>query len=1718
MENKNKTFEYLNNSFVHLHCHSEYSNIRLLDSINKIKNMVEYVNQLGNRAMALTEHESVSSHVKFLNIVKELKSKEKIHKDFKPILGNEIYLVDKETMYQEMNELGKTQFYHFLILAKNNEGHEQIRKLSTRAWKQMFNYKGIERVPTFYSDIESIVNENKGHLIASSSCLGGMLPYLILNLLQEENEEKQEQIKDEIDNFINWCLDLFGEDFYIELQPSLQQEQIDFNVMAIKIAKAYGIKWIITTDAHYLTSKDREVHKAFLTSEEDSNGNREVDMFYSTTHFFTVDEIYENMKYLEAEDIEKGIINTKEIADKIVGYDFFTESIIPLRELPEKSEWYPVNQKILNKYPYIKELYEDVENQHTFLITQIFKGIEEREIKKEKLDDVLKRVNIECKEIIGASKVKHQPMGAYLVTMQKNVDTIWEEAESFVGPGRGSANGYIINYLLGITQVNPLEQGVEMPHWRFMSAERPDIFDVDIDYSSHKKDVVMDKIVKYYQSIGGDAIRVCTFGTETSKSAILTGCRGLHINNDVALYLSSLVPIERGKVWSIHDCFYGDPDNGRKAVTEFRNIVSEYADKNLLNIILGIEGLINKRSTHACFDKETLISTSDGLKRIIDVKIGDEVLTHKKRFKPVVDLIKTKTSTIYTLKTKASFPMEVTEDHPFYVRERTDIGRIKTFGQPKWKQVHELAIGKDYIGIPINNESIIPKNNTSLPFNNKDFWWIIGRYIGDGWTESYAREKSIKNRKINKWIENRIIICCSKVVETEKQEIIKHLNNLNFEYRVEEVRTTYKIHIKNKELYSYLQGFGRYAYGKYINQDVFNLPRDYISVFLEGYISADGNFHKGNNTYSLKTVSKKLAIGTMQLINKAYQRYANIIVLPSQTEYIEDREVESKEKYEVKFTMDTRKKEKSFYEDGYIWTRLSYLKKKIEYKSMYNLTVLDDNSYVAHGLGVHNCGVLIVNEDITKHNSVMRSPSGELISAYELHDSEQVSNLKYDFLNTKTESMLQLTMEMLIKNKKIEWQGSLRKTYNKYLHPDIIDFKSKEMWDILCKGELLSCFQFESSVGEQAIKLIQPQNLIDASNGNTVMRLMVDDGEQPLERFVRYKNNISEWYKDMKKFGLNENQIKIMEKHLLQDNGVCSSQERMMLLTMDESVAGFGVIESNKLRKGVAKKQQKLIDDAKIMFFEWGKKANAPQILLDYIWNEQIALQLGYSFSILHAVAYTIILIQQLNLVYYYPPIYWNTSVLMVESGAVDRETCENSEIETKERITNYGEIAKAIGKLQSKNINISLPYINKAEQGFLPNEEDNEIVFGFKGIMKINNETAQIIIRNRPYKSLIDFHERLVMIKREVTLKTGKTQMRSLVAEGQTIMLIKAGAFDKIENKPREQILESYLRLLYPSKQKLNSKDIAKIAELGIVPNELKDELRLYNFREYITSMDKIKDKQTKTITWYKIKDNDENTEHANSFFMEHFANDMQEDRDYKYDDEGFLLIALGTSRKGSFESIYKTKISQLNKWINTKECIETYVNIVFQNIKNENMQGNISSWEMESMNFYSKESGHELANINKEKYGIVDFISLPEEPNITGFTKYKGLQYPKFQLDRIIGTVLDRDKNKHSVTILTPSGVVTLKFYSGQFSFYDKTISKDNGVDEKGKTKKIILENGWFQRGNKLLVTGFRRGDIFKPKRYKNSIYQHAISKIIEVTDDNELILQNDRIQLVE
>ncbi len=155
--------------------------------------------------------------------------------------------------------------------------------------------------------MEKIISNNKGHLIGSTACLGGELANLILKLYEaqlENNEPLINSIKLKIHKFISWCIEIFTkENFYIEIQPSEMQEQIIFNKMAIHIAKAYGLKYIITTDTHYLKKEHRQVHAAYLNSKE---GDREVDDFYSSTYMMSTNELYDYLKdYLTLEEIKK---------------------------------------------------------------------------------------------------------------------------------------------------------------------------------------------------------------------------------------------------------------------------------------------------------------------------------------------------------------------------------------------------------------------------------------------------------------------------------------------------------------------------------------------------------------------------------------------------------------------------------------------------------------------------------------------------------------------------------------------------------------------------------------------------------------------------------------------------------------------------------------------------------------------------------------------------------------------------------------------------------------------------------------------------------------------------------------------------------------------------------------------------------------------------------------------------------------------------------------------------------------------------------------------------------------------------------------------------------------------------------------------------------------------------------------------------------------------
>jgi DNA polymerase-3 subunit alpha len=199
---------------------------------------------------------------------------------------------------------------------------------------------------------------------------------------------------------------------------------------------------------------------------------------------------------------------------------------------------------------------------------------------------------------------------------------------------------------------------------------------------------------------------------------------------------------------------------------------------------------------------------------------------------------------------------------------------------------------------------------------------------------------------------------------------------------------------------------------------------------------------------------------------------------------------------------------------------------------------------------------------------------------------------------------------------------------------------------------------------------------------------------------------------------------------------------------------------------------------------------------------------------------------------------------------------------------------------------------------------------------------------------------------------------------------------------------------------------------------------------------------------------------------------------------------------------------MEQFKAIINSPKIVDLYNKKIYDNYIEENWNkyclGNISSWEMDSLSFYYHD--HELSNINKIKYNITDFDEIPELPIVESTYTKKGKKFPKYRLYKIIGTVLDRDKTKHIVTLLTTDGVINVKFYAGAFINYDKQTSVNNG------DKKEIVERSWFKRGTKLMISGIRRDDRFFPKKYFDSIYNHTVC-LIEGIQGDELILKLER-----
>lgn len=442
------------------------------DSINRPKDLILTAAKLGLKGIALTDHEVLAGHVEWLQLEEKLKKENKIPQDFKCILGNEIYLTDDRRKSQK--------YFHFILIAKDTEGHRQLRELSSQAWYNSYYDRGMERVPTLKSELKNIIKKNKGHIIATSACLGGELPNLVLSLVKAENarnksEDEINSIKSEIINFLKFCTDLFDKDFYIEIAPNADsKEQITFNNRVKDIAKALGIKMIFATDAHYLTAKDRPMHKAYLNSKD---GEREVDGFYGAAHLMDNQEAFDNLyPFYNEEEFSELCNNTMEIFDKVEKYDIFHNPIIPMvdvKDYPKTLSYFGVNNsykdELDSNWKTIKSLLLSDDPQERYWINQCMEGLLNKNLFN---DEYISRIETEADIIKTISEKLGNCLFAYFNTFQHYIDLFWE-CGSLSGPGRGSSVCFLSNYLLGITQLDPIKWG--LMEWRFLNKERVEL-------------------------------------------------------------------------------------------------------------------------------------------------------------------------------------------------------------------------------------------------------------------------------------------------------------------------------------------------------------------------------------------------------------------------------------------------------------------------------------------------------------------------------------------------------------------------------------------------------------------------------------------------------------------------------------------------------------------------------------------------------------------------------------------------------------------------------------------------------------------------------------------------------------------------------------------------------------------------------------------------------------------------------------------------------------------------------------------------------------------------------------------------------------------------------------------------------------------------------------------------------------------------------------------
>jgi DNA polymerase-3 subunit alpha len=508
-------------SFVGLHIHSDYS---LLDGASQIPQLLDRVLELGMNAIALTDHGVMYGAIELIKVCRS--------KGVKPIIGNEMYVINGDI--EDKKPQRPYRKYHQVVLAKNTQGYRNLVKLTTISHLKGFQGRGIFARPCINKELLEKYHEG---LIVTSACLGGEVPQ---NILKGDLEQAKKVAK--------WYKDIFGDDYYLEIQDHGSQEDRIVNVAIVNIGRELDIKIVATNDSHFISCYDVEAHDALLCILTGKRITDEKRLRYSGTEYL---KSAAEMKllfrdHLSDDVIQEAIDNTLEVADKVQPYNILGEPRIP-------------------DYP--------VPSGHTadsYLEEVTRQGLLER-LKcraSEVPEEYQKRLQTELKVM------QEKGFSTYFLVVWDYIKYARDNGIP-VGPGRGSAAGSLVAYSLKITNIDPIHHGLLFE--RFLNPERKSMPDVDTDFCPDKRD----EMIRYVTEKYGEAnvAQIITFNRMTSKAVLKDVGRVLGISFDDQNRIAKMIPVVRGKPTKLKVMIAENtPDPAFKQAYE-HEIVKVYNDK-----------------------------------------------------------------------------------------------------------------------------------------------------------------------------------------------------------------------------------------------------------------------------------------------------------------------------------------------------------------------------------------------------------------------------------------------------------------------------------------------------------------------------------------------------------------------------------------------------------------------------------------------------------------------------------------------------------------------------------------------------------------------------------------------------------------------------------------------------------------------------------------------------------------------------------------------------------------------------------------------------------------------------------------------------------------------------------------------------------------------------------------------------------------------------------